>query len=111
MGIGRTVVRGGARAGARAGKSAGKVWLGRATILLAVAEAILAAKDHLWDRLTVEERSRVYELVGKSKGRPSNLSQSEKDELRALVQKAEPLKLGIRTAQGGMVGRPKRKKR
>jgi hypothetical protein len=107
MGIGRSLMRG----GAKAGKSAGKMWMGRAAIVLAVAEAILAAKDHLWDRLTVEERSRVYELVGKSKGRPSNLSQSEKDELRALVHKAEPVKLGIRTAQGGMVGRPKRKKR
>jgi hypothetical protein len=107
MGVGRSLMRG----GAKAGKSAGKMWMGRAAIVLAVAEAILAAKDHLWDRLTVEERSRVYELVGKSKGRPSNLSQSEKDELRTLVQKAEPVKLGIRTAQGGMVGRPKRKKR
>lgn len=111
MGIGRSVVRGGARAGARAGKSAGKVWLGRATILLAVAEAILAAKDHLWDRLTVEDRARIYEIVAKSKGRPSNLSQGEKDELKALVSKAEPIKLGVRAAQGGMVGRPKRKKR
>ena len=99
------------RGGAKAGKSAGKIWLGRFAVVLAVAEAILAAKDHIWDRLTPEERARIYDLVGKSKGRPSNLSQSEKDELRALVQKAEPLKLGIRTAQGGMVGRPKRKKR
>ena len=99
------------RGGAKAGKSAGKIWLGRFAVVLAVAEAILAAKDHIWDRLTVEERARIYELVTKSKGRPSNLSQSEKDELKALVQKAEPIKLGVRTAQGGMVGRPKRKKR
>ncbi|MFM9043761.1 MAG: hypothetical protein ACKOPI_06465 [bacterium] len=107
MGIGRSLMRG----GARAGKSAGKIWLGRAAVVLAVAEALLAAKDHIWDRLTTEERARIYEITAKSKGRPSNLSQAEKDELKALVQKAEPIKLGVRTAQGGMVGRPKRKKR
>ena len=41
-----------------------------------------------WDKLTPEERRRIGELVRKSKGRRSNLTQAERDRLWALVKKA-----------------------
>lgn len=41
-----------------------------------------------WDNLTPQERYRIGELVRKSKGRRSNLSGPERDQLWELVKKA-----------------------
>ncbi|MBO0769410.1 MAG: hypothetical protein J2O48_12065 [Solirubrobacterales bacterium] len=57
--------------------------------LLMWGEVAILAKQHL-ERLTQPERRRLVELVKQAKGRPKNLSVSERDELSALVQKAEP---------------------
>jgi hypothetical protein len=57
--------------------------------LLAVAEIVLLARDHI-ERLTPGERRRVVELIRVGRGRPSRLSARDRDELSRLVAKAEP---------------------
>jgi hypothetical protein len=57
--------------------------------LLAAAEILLLLRDHV-GRLEPAERRRVVELVRKGRGRTSNLSRRERDELAELVAKAEP---------------------
>jgi hypothetical protein len=72
-------------------------WIG--WTLLAAELAVLL--KHHWDRLEASERQRMIEIVGKSRGRPSNLSDREKRELRELVDKIGPRELAgnvVRTA-------------
>jgi hypothetical protein len=57
--------------------------------LLVAAELAVLARDHV-QRLTPAERRRVVELVRIGRGRPRNLSRADRDELAALVAKAEP---------------------
>jgi hypothetical protein len=57
--------------------------------LLAIAEIVLLARDHI-ERLTQGERRRVVELVRMGRGRPSRLSPRDRDELSRLVAKAQP---------------------
>ena len=42
-----------------------------------------------WQRLTPAERRRIRELLTKFKGRPSNLTKRELNELRSLVSKLD----------------------
>ena len=65
-------------------------WLARGAWLLAAAEVVVAVRNHVTDRLTTKERKRMLEIVRSSKGRPSNLSDRERKELRALLGKVEP---------------------
>jgi hypothetical protein len=57
--------------------------------LLAIAEVALLARDHV-NRLEPAERRRLVELVRHGRGRPSRLSQKEREELGKLVAKTEP---------------------
>jgi hypothetical protein len=57
--------------------------------LLAAAEVAVLARDHV-QRLTPAERRRVLTLVRIGRGRPSHLTQADREELSALVAKAEP---------------------
>jgi hypothetical protein len=57
--------------------------------LLAIAELVVLARDHL-TKLSSAEWRRVIELIRIGRGRTSNLSPRERDELQALVAKAEP---------------------
>ena len=57
--------------------------------VLAIAEIALVAQDHV-TKLDPQERRRVLELVRIGRGRPSHLSEAEREELRRLVAKAEP---------------------
>ena len=57
--------------------------------LLAAAEVAVLARDHV-QRLTPGERRRVLALVRIGRGRPSHLTQADREELSALVAKAEP---------------------
>ena len=70
-----------------AGRSAVRytVW-GR---ILAAAEVALLLKQHL-DRLDSREKRELQALVRKSKGRPANLTDRERVQLRGLVAKLEP---------------------
>jgi hypothetical protein len=64
---------------------------GRALNWIALFEAARFLYRHgkrSWDNLTPQERSRLGELVRKSKGRRSNLSERERDQLWELVRKA-----------------------
>jgi hypothetical protein len=80
-------------------------WLARGAWLLAAAEVVLAVKDHIAGRLTEKERKRMVEIVRSSKGRPSNLSDRERKELRALLGKVEPRELAKRVAGTGFARR------
>jgi hypothetical protein len=57
--------------------------------LLAAAEIVMLARDHL-ELLEPEERRRIVELVRRGRGRPSTLSAREREELAELIAKAEP---------------------
>ncbi len=57
--------------------------------LLAAAEVVLIARDHI-DKLEPAERRRILELVRIGRGRPQKLSEAQREELHALMEKAEP---------------------
>jgi hypothetical protein len=57
--------------------------------LLALAEIVLLVRDHLV-KLEPHERRRLIELVRRGRGRNRNLSDREREELGALIAKAEP---------------------
>lgn len=89
-----------------AGKTAMRwtVW-GR---LLLAAEVALTLKRHL-DNLEPEERTELRQIVTKSKGRPSNLSNRERKRLSLLVGKIEPGELAKATARNVVIGRKGKK--
>jgi hypothetical protein len=68
-------------------KGAGK-WsmVGR---LIAIAEVALVAKHHL-ENLDKGEGTELRGLIAKSKGRPGNLTKSERTRLGTLVKKLDP---------------------
>ena len=63
--------------------------------LLAAAEVAVLTRDHV-AQLTPQERRRVLDLVRMGRGRPSRLGELEREELFALVAKAEPRLLAAR---------------
>jgi tellurite resistance protein len=80
-------------------------WLARGAWLLAAAEVVMAVKNHVTDRLTPRERGRILEIVRSSKGRPSNLSNRERNELQALLAKVEPRELAKKVTTSGLASR------
>jgi hypothetical protein len=80
-------------------------WLARGAWLLAAAEVVLAVRNHIAGRLSEKERQRMVEIVRSSKGRPSNLSDRQRKELRALLAKTEPRELAKTVATSGFAGR------
>jgi hypothetical protein len=80
-------------------------WLARGAWLLAVAEVLVAVRNHLLDRLTEKDRRRMAEIVRSSKGRPANLSDRERRELKELIGKVEPRALAKTIASTGISGR------
>jgi hypothetical protein len=57
--------------------------------LLALGEIMVLAKEHL-EKLEPNERRRLVVLLRDARGRPRNLSRREREELEALIDKAEP---------------------
>ena len=57
--------------------------------LLAIAEVAMLAREHV-TKLGPRERRRLIELVRLGRGRKRNLTERERDELSALVAKAQP---------------------
>ena len=84
-------------------------WLARGAWLLAAAEVVVAVRNHVTDRLTEKERKRVVEIVRSSKGRPSNLSDPERRELRSLLGKVEPAELAKKVGTSPFAGRVRRR--
>jgi enhancing lycopene biosynthesis protein 2 len=85
-------------------------WLARGAWLLAAAEVVVAVRNHVTHRLTPKERQRMLEIVRSSKGRPSNLSDRERRELRALLGKVEPGELAKTVATSPFAGRLRRRR-
>jgi hypothetical protein len=56
--------------------------------LYETARLIYTHGKRLWDNLEPDERQDLGRLVRKSKGRRSNLTDGERDQLRSLVKKA-----------------------
>jgi enhancing lycopene biosynthesis protein 2 len=78
--------------------------------MLAAAEVVLAVRNHITGRLSEKERRRMVEIVRSSKGRPSNLSDRDRKELRALLGKVEPRELAKTVATTGFASRLRRRK-
>jgi hypothetical protein len=57
--------------------------------LLVLGEVVMLARQHV-SRLAPAERRRFVALMRDARGRPSNLSPREHDELTALIAKANP---------------------
>jgi tellurite resistance protein len=85
-------------------------WLARGAWLLAAAEVVVAVRNHVTDRLSPKERQRMLEIVRSSKGRPSNVSDRERKELRALLGKVEPGELAKKVAASPFAGRVRRRR-
>ena len=85
-------------------------WLARGAWLLAAAEVVIAVRNHVATRLTEKERQRMVEIVRASKGRPSNLSDRQRRELRSLLDKVEPRELAKTAATTGFAARARRRK-
>jgi hypothetical protein len=68
-------------------------WLGKYVWFIGAAEAAMITRRH-WTQLEPHERKRLYALIRKSRGRPSKLTQAERDEASALLQKLDYAKLG-----------------
>lgn len=99
------------RVGGAAGSAASRgTWLARGAWLLAVAEGLVAVKNHLSDRLTPSERQRLIEIVKTSRGRPGNLSNRERRELQKLISQVEPATLAKNVAQSSLLGRRGRRR-
>ena len=58
-----------------------KVWA-------AASQAAAKGRAHVNDNLTDAERTELRKLVTKSKGKPTNLSQRDRDRVKAIVKKA-----------------------
>jgi enhancing lycopene biosynthesis protein 2 len=84
-------------------------WLARGAWLLAAGEVVLAVRNHVTDRLSPKERSRIVEIVRSSKGRPSNLSNRERAELQAMLVKVEPRELAKKVATSPFAGRVRKR--
>jgi hypothetical protein len=80
-------------------------WLARGAWLLAAAEVVLAIRNHVNTRLSERDRQRMVEIVKASKGRPSNLSDRQRKELKALLDQVEPRELAKTVATSGFAGR------
>jgi hypothetical protein len=57
--------------------------------LLVLGEVVALAKEH-FEKLSPAERRRLMVLLREGRGRPSQLTRRERDELAALIAKAEP---------------------
>lgn len=68
-------------------------WLAERLWVIAALEAAWMANRH-WRRLDPEERARLRELVRKSRGRPSKLTESERAEAAELLRKLDYAELG-----------------
>ena len=66
--------------------------------ILVLANVALAIKRHM-DLLEAAEKRDLADLVRRSKGRPSNLTDSERERLRELVEKLEPVELAREAAE------------
>jgi hypothetical protein len=84
-------------------------WLARGAWLLAAGEVVVAVRNHVNDRLTPKERQRIVEIVRTSKGSPTNLSDRERKELRAMLGKVEPADLVKKIATSPFAGRVRRR--
>ena len=63
------------------------------TWLIHTARGAWAAAGHVGGRLTPRQRERLWYLVRRSRGRPSNLTPKQRAELRRLLDKIEPVAL------------------
>jgi hypothetical protein len=80
-------------------------WLARGAWLLAAAEVVLAVRNHVNTRLSDKDRQRIVEIVKASKGRPSNLSDRQRKELKSLLDQIEPRELAKTVATSGFAGK------
>ena len=80
-------------------------WLARGAWLLAATEVVLAVRNHVNARLSERDRQRMVEIVKASKGRPSNLSDRQRKELKALLGQVEPRELAKTVATSGFASR------
>ena len=80
-------------------------WVARGAWLLAAAEVVLAVRNHITMRLSEKERRRMLEIVRSSKGRPSNLSDRDRKELKSLLDKVEPRELARTVATSRFAGK------
>ncbi|MGI8557844.1 MAG: hypothetical protein ACR2ND_05980 [Solirubrobacteraceae bacterium] len=75
---------------------------GPVTIALALARAAMATREH-WREIPPADRRRLRTLVGKSRGRPANLSEAEQQELLGLVRALRPARLLWRLVKAALL--------
>jgi hypothetical protein len=74
-----------------------------------VFEVLRAGKQH-WDELDPKDRTRLVELMRKSKGRAANLTPDERTELRMIARRLQLVRFGRNAATAAFMGRHKRRR-
>ena len=77
---------------------------------LLVFEILRAGRDH-WDRLDPSDRARVGALMRRTRGNPSNLTASDRAELRDLGRRLRLARLGVSMATAAVLGRRRHRRR
>jgi hypothetical protein len=80
-------------------------WLAERLWFIAVAEVAWTSWGH-WRRLERAERNRLVHLARKSRGRPSNLTERERDEATELLDKLGHIELAGSVARAVLPFRP-----
>lgn len=89
---------------------AGRLLTRRLAPWLMVIEVLRAGRDH-WGELDPRDRTRLTDLLRKSKGRPQNLTARERTELRGIAKRLELLRFARTAATAAAVGRRGGKRR
>lgn len=72
-------------------------------------QAALVANEHWTEQLSAQERTRLRRLLVKSKGRPSNLTVKERQDVRRLVGKLDVPGAGRKLLPFAAGGRKRRR--
>jgi hypothetical protein len=81
----------------------------RAVPWLLVFEAVRSAQSHVLDVTSPAERRRVLDIIKRSKGIPTNLTQRERDDLRKIARKIDLKKVGQGLVPHAMEARRRRR--
>ena len=77
---------------------------------LIVFEVLRAGHDH-WGRLDPADRTRVSELMRRTRGNPGNLTAADRPELRDIGRSMRLGRLGFSMATAAVIGRRRHRRR
>ena len=73
-------------------------------VAIAAVQVARAVREH-WQTVPEGDRARLAQLIGQSKGKPSNLSREERRELVGRIRRLRPLRLLRKSATAAALSR------